>query len=63
MNKQDYSRMLGNYKSITIRARGQIIDQLLNDLHTDQLDMIDRAVEQSDLSQARDIIAHIKAMK
>jgi hypothetical protein len=50
----------GYYKSQTISYRGQIISQLLNDLHTQQEQMIEQALEYSDLQQAKDVIAWIK---
>jgi len=50
----------GYYKSQTISYRGQIISQLLNDLHTQQEQMIEQALEYSDLQQAQDVIAWIK---
>lgn len=36
------------------------IDKLLNELHTTQLDMIDEALEKSDLQQAKEVIDYIK---
>ena len=50
----------GYYKSQTISYRGQVISQLLNDLHTQQEQMIEQALEYSDLQQAQDVIAWIK---
>jgi hypothetical protein len=50
----------GYYKSQTISYRGQVISQLLNDLHTQQEQMIEQALEYSDLQQAKDVIAWIK---
>jgi hypothetical protein len=32
---------------------------MMNDLHTQQLDFIDAAVDSSDLSDAKTVIAHI----
>jgi hypothetical protein len=43
-----------------MNRKRQIIDAQLDELHTIQLDMIDQAVELSDLSQARDIIEYIQ---
>ena len=37
-----------------------IIQETINLLHRDQLDMIDEAVEKSDLSQAIELINYIK---
>jgi len=38
----------------------QIVEQTLNELHDTQLQMIDEAVEQSDLSQAKELIDYIR---
>ena len=38
----------------------QIINTVLSDLHNTQLDMIDQAVDQSDLSDAKAVIDWIK---
>jgi hypothetical protein len=38
-----------------------VIDDLLNQLHDMQLDYIDEAVNMSDLSEAKAVIAYIKA--
>lgn len=40
--------------------RKLLIQQTLNTLHSYQLDMIDEAVEKSDLSQAKELIDYIK---
>jgi hypothetical protein len=48
------------YYRVTMNRKRQIIDAQLDELHTIQLDMIDQAVELSDLSQARDIIEYIQ---
>ena len=37
----------------------QIIDAMLDELHTQQLDLIDEAVEMSDLSDAKAVIEFI----
>lgn len=38
----------------------EVIELFLNELHAAQLEMIDRAVEYSDMQQAKDIIDYIK---
>ena len=38
----------------------KIIENTLNELHSQQLDMIDVAVDESDLSQAKEVIKHIQ---
>jgi hypothetical protein len=37
-----------------------VLDLFLDELHAAQLEMIDQAVEYSDMQQAKDIIAYIK---
>jgi len=55
MNPQDY------YKRITGNRKKQVvIQQTLDYLHEQQLDMIDAAVDFSDLSQAKELINYIK---
>ena len=58
MNPNDF------YKSITYtigsRKKQIAIQQTLNYLHDQQLDMIDAAVDASDLSQAKELINYIK---
>ena len=53
-NQQPYSRI-----TYTVNNR-VVIDQLLDDLHTIQLDYIDEAVDKSDLSDATAVIQWIK---
>ena len=49
------------YRRITYTVNKRIvIDKLLNDLHSVQLDYIDEAVDKSDLSDARAVIEWIK---
>lgn len=40
----------------------QIIDRQLDELHTMQLDMIDAAVDASDLREAKEIIDWVKSL-
>ena len=56
----DYSARY--YQSVSMNRKRQIIDQQLDELHSIQLDMIDEAVKQSDLSQAREIINYIRSL-
>ena len=44
----------------TMNRKRQIIDAMVDELHTIQLDMIDQAVEYSDLAKANEIIDYIK---
>lgn len=46
----------------TFNRKRQIIDAMVNDLHNQQLDMIDAAVDYSDLEQAREVIEYIKSL-
>lgn len=49
------------YRRITYKVNNRVvIDQLLDDLHTIQLDYIDEAVNKSDLSDAKAVIDWIK---
>ena len=38
----------------------EVIELFLNELHSAQLEMIDRAVDYSDMQQAKDVIEYIK---
>ncbi len=44
----------------TFNRKRQVINAVLNNLHNTQLDMIDQAVEYSDLQEAKDVIDWIK---
>lgn len=48
------------YKVSVGWRKRQIIEQTLDQLHTMQLDMIDEALEKSDLREAKEVIEHIK---
>lgn len=49
------------YRRITYKVNNRVvIDQLLDELHTMQLDFIDEALEKSDLSEAKAVIEYIK---
>lgn len=57
----DYSKN-PPYSRITYTVNKRvIIDKLLNDLHTIQLDYIDDALENSDLKEAKEVISYLKA--
>jgi len=45
-----------------LNRKRQISDIQLDELHNMQLDMIDQAVELSDLEQAKDIIKYIRTL-
>lgn len=58
---------MNNYKNFnytvtfnSANRKRQIINHMINDLHTMQMDMIDQAVDKSDLKQANDVINFIK---
>jgi len=46
----------------SLSRKRQIINSTLNELHTMQLDMIDQAVEFSDLANAKEVINHIRSL-
>ena len=55
-----------NYKSTkhlfaSFNRKRQIIDRQVDELHTMQLDMIDQAVDASDLREAKEIIEWIRS--
>lgn len=57
----DYSKNQP-YSRITYKVNNRVvIDSLLNELHTMQLDYIDEALEKSDLKEANEVIDYIKA--
>jgi len=62
MNPKDYNQnYYGTITYTTGNRKKQIaIQQTLNYLHDQQLDMIDAAVDASDLSQAKELINYIK---
>jgi len=45
-----------------MNRKRQVIDATLDELHTLQLDMIDQAVEYSDLQEAQDVIDWVRAL-
>lgn len=55
--KFDYKLVTSNIPGYTPKA---VLDLFLDELHQAQLDMIDQAVECSDLQDAKDIIEYIK---
>lgn len=58
----DYKKHYYDVVKMTINKR-VIIDNTLNKLHEMQLNMIDQAVEYSDLQQAKEVIKNIIAKK
>ena len=53
----DYSHRY--YKTVSMSRKRQIINHIVDDLHTMQLDMIDQAVDYSDLQEAKQVIQSI----
>ena len=50
------------YYRVSMNRKRQIIDAMVNDLHNQQLDMIDEAVKYSDMTQAREVIDYIRQL-
>ena len=50
------------YYRVSMNRKRQVIDAMVDELHTIQLDMIDEAVKYSDLAQAREIIDYIRQL-
>ena len=50
------------YYRVSMNRKRQVIDATLDELHTLQLDMIDQAVEYSDLQEAQDVIDWVRAL-
>jgi hypothetical protein len=57
MNKPNFTQ--GNYR-VNMRIRKDQIGEFLNALHNMQEEMIEMALEKSDLQQAKDVIDYIK---
>lgn len=55
-NYQNSLRWTQPYSLSTGSRKRQIINRMMADLHAQQLDMIDAAVEASDLSDAKEVI-------
>jgi hypothetical protein len=58
---------MGDYKNINyhvtyngLNRKRQVIDNLLEDLHNMQMQMIEEALSSSKLSEANEVINHIK---
>ncbi len=50
------------YYRVSMNRKRQVIDAMVDELHTIQLDMIDEAVKYSDLAQAKEIIDYIRQL-
>ena len=60
MEPKDYSQRY--YKSMSMSRKRQIIDTIVQELHDQYFDMIERALAHSDMQHAKDVIMHVKAM-
>ena len=58
----DYSNQYYRINKISLNRKRQIINHIVDDLHTMQLDMIDQAVEYSDLREASEVINHVRSL-
>ena len=56
----DYSPRF--YKSQSLNRKRHIVDSMLEDLHEQYFSMIERAMEHSDMRQARDVIEYVQAL-
>ena len=56
----DYSHRY--YKTVTVSRKRHIINRQLDELHEMQLDMIDAAVDHSDLRDSKELIEYIKSL-
>jgi hypothetical protein len=45
-----------------MNRKRQIIDAIVNNLHNTQMEMIDEAVDRSDLQAAKEVIDYIRAL-
>ena len=67
LDAKTLANMYSPYKdvkyTITYTPQRVVIDKLLNDLHTMQLDYVDEAVYMSDLREANEVIKHIMEKK
>ena len=59
-NQNDYSKIHYSVRYTGLNRKRQVIDAIVNELHTMQLDMVDQAVEHSNLEQAKEVIKFIK---
>jgi hypothetical protein len=69
LTPETLAQLYSPYKSVTYTVKPYnavkrvVIDKLLNDLHTMQLDFVDEALEKSDLREANEVIKHIMEKK
>ena len=60
IDMKDYKNFNYTVTFNSANRKRQVIDAMVNELHTMQMDMIDQAVEYSDLKQANEVINFIK---
>jgi hypothetical protein len=56
----DYSPRF--YKSQSLNRKRHVVDSMMEELHNQYFDMIERALEHSDMRQARDVIEYVQAL-
>lgn len=61
----DYSRQFPGYQKVSFQSanrKRQIIETMLAELHEMQAEMIEQALEYSDLEEAKILINHIRGL-
>ncbi len=58
----DYSNQYYKSTKYSMNRKRQIIDAIVNNLHNTQMEMIDEAVDRSDLQAAKEVIDYIRAL-
>jgi hypothetical protein len=58
----DYSNQYYKSARYSLNRKRQIIDAIVNNLHNTQMEMIDEAVDRSDLREAKEVIDYIRAL-
>jgi hypothetical protein len=58
----NYSNQYYKSARYSLNRKRQIIDAIVNNLHNTQMEMIDEAVDRSDLREAKDVIDYIRAL-
>jgi hypothetical protein len=51
-----------NSVPMSFNRKRQIIDNIVEDLHDQYFDMLERALAHSDMQHAKDVIMHVKAL-
>ncbi len=58
----NYSNQYYKSARYSLNRKRQIIDAIVNNLHNTQMEMIDEAVDRSDLREAKEVIDYIRAL-